>query len=105
MSFKNRYYLTKEQRQEADNRRYKAGLSHGVKQPPGTGPVLVSNTGPVFELSLICFKCHQPVRESLVTEHLKICQPEGAMCGKCGEIISVNNFLEHFKLCHGKGVK
>ena len=48
-----------------------------------------------------CGKCKISTTETLATEHLKTCQPNGAICGTCREVVSTDKFVEHIKNCKG----
>jgi bacterioferritin-associated ferredoxin len=56
-------------------------------------------------LLLTCGKCHRTFSETMASEHLKKCQPLGAMCGKCWKKFSPEEFMPHFKGCKGLGIK
>lgn len=48
------------------------------------------------QLQFRCGKCNHMVYESELTEHLKLCQPDGVKCGRCGKTVMPNEFLEHW---------
>jgi len=51
---------------------------------------------------LICGKCGQTFTSNMASEHLKKCQPDGAICAKCGRKFMPDDFIPHFKRCIGR---
>ena len=47
-----------------------------------------------------CGKCKESMTDTIATEHLKTCQPNGAICGNCGKVIAAVEFVKHIKGCN-----
>jgi hypothetical protein len=87
----------REDRERADQGGfYRNGvLVHGApgeKVDPKKGDTLI----------LRCGVCRGSFTESQCEDHLKECQPGGAICGKCGNKYPPEDFLGHYKKCLGR---
>ncbi len=51
---------------------------------------------------LICGECRQAFTSDMATDHLKKCQPNGAVCTKCGNKYMPEDFINHFLRCLGR---
>jgi hypothetical protein len=73
---------------------------NGVNIHATPGSKLDIKTHPLVVLR--CGKCNRVFDENMASEHLKVCQPDGAICSYCHQKFLPHEFVPHIQKCRRK---